>query len=96
MDDILFEIGDEANPFYIDFQFKLLKVIYMAPYTVWIPDIHHLNVNESNYSSCGPLMKYIPMNCERSFINLVIVWTNIPQKIDPSLITLNKLNTYIK
>ena len=36
------------------------------------------------------------MNCERSSTNLVIASTNIPQKVDPSLIALNRLNTCMK
>ena len=36
---------------------------------------------------------YISINCERSSTNLVIASTNIPKKMDPYAIALNKLNT---
>nr|YP_010015736.1 hypothetical protein RF2 [Rhipsalis baccifera]YP_010015745.1 hypothetical protein RF2 [Rhipsalis baccifera]QOI72720.1 hypothetical protein RF2 [Rhipsalis baccifera]QOI72729.1 hypothetical protein RF2 [Rhipsalis baccifera] len=94
VDHILFEMGKRTEPFYILFQFELVKI--MSPCIIWIPNIHDLNVNESNYLSHGLLVKYISMNCERSSTNLVIASTNIPQKVDPSLIALNRLNTCMK
>nr|YP_010166157.1 Component of 2-MD heteromeric AAA-ATPase complex [Rhipsalis teres]YP_010166165.1 Component of 2-MD heteromeric AAA-ATPase complex [Rhipsalis teres]QRV60130.1 Component of 2-MD heteromeric AAA-ATPase complex [Rhipsalis teres]QRV60138.1 Component of 2-MD heteromeric AAA-ATPase complex [Rhipsalis teres] len=94
VDHILFEMGKRTEPFYILFQFELVKI--MSPCIIWIPNIHDLHVNESNYLSRGLLVKYISMNCERSSTNLVIASTNIPQKVDPSLIALNRLNTCMK
>nr|WRH31715.1 Ycf2 [Pereskia aculeata]WRH31730.1 Ycf2 [Pereskia aculeata] len=93
-DGIIFEMTKEADPFYILLQFELVKV--MSPCIIWIPNIHDLDVNESNYLSPGLLVKYISMNCERSSTNLVIASTNIPQKVDPSLIAPNRLNTCMK
>ncbi|KAJ8425438.1 hypothetical protein Cgig2_032238 [Carnegiea gigantea] len=53
----------------------------MSPCIPWIPDIHDLHMNKSNYLSRCLLVKYISMNCERSSTNLVIASTNVPQKI---------------
>lgn len=93
-DHTLFEMEKRTEPFYILFQFELVKI--MSPCIIWIPDIHDLHMNKSNYLSRCLLVKYISMNCERSSTNLVIASTNIPQKVDPSLIALNRLNTCMK
>jgi len=87
-DHTLFEMEKKTEPFYILFQFELVKI--MSPCIIWIPDIHDLHMNKPNYLSRCLLVKYISMNCERSSTNLVIASTNIPQKVEPSLIALNK------
>nr|YP_010507680.1 Ycf2 [Talinum fruticosum]YP_010507698.1 Ycf2 [Talinum fruticosum]UXG55637.1 Ycf2 [Talinum fruticosum]UXG55655.1 Ycf2 [Talinum fruticosum] len=86
----------EIDPFYITLQFELAKA--MSPCIIWIPNIHDLDVNESNYLSLGLLVNYLSRDCERwSTRNiLVIASTHIPQKVDPALIAPNKLNTCIK
>nr|QBC71247.1 hypothetical protein RF2 [Alluaudia procera]QBC71248.1 hypothetical protein RF2 [Alluaudia procera] len=86
----------EIDPFYITLQFELAKA--MSPCIIWIPNIHDLDVNESNYLSLGLLVNYLSRDCERwSTRNiLVIASTHIPQKVDPALIAPKKLNTCIK
>nr|QBC71944.1 hypothetical protein RF2 [Gisekia sp. GY-2019]QBC71945.1 hypothetical protein RF2 [Gisekia sp. GY-2019] len=86
----------EIDQFYITLQFELAKA--MSPCIIWIPNIHDLDVNESNYLSLGLLVNYLSRDCERwSTRNiLVIASTHIPQKVDPALIAPNKLNTCIK
>nr|YP_010287087.1 hypothetical protein RF2 [Hydrocharis chevalieri]YP_010287107.1 hypothetical protein RF2 [Hydrocharis chevalieri]UKT61170.1 hypothetical protein RF2 [Hydrocharis chevalieri]UKT61171.1 hypothetical protein RF2 [Hydrocharis chevalieri] len=77
----------------IPLQFKLAKA--MSPCIIWIPNIHDLYVNESNYLSLGLLVNSLSRDSESGNI-LVIASTHIPQKVDPSLIAPNKLNTCIK
>nr|YP_010457130.1 hypothetical protein RF2 [Microtropis henryi]YP_010457149.1 hypothetical protein RF2 [Microtropis henryi]UUA68280.1 hypothetical protein RF2 [Microtropis henryi]UUA68281.1 hypothetical protein RF2 [Microtropis henryi] len=86
----------EIDRFYITLQFELAKA--MSPCIIWIPNIHDLNVNESNYLSLGLLVNYLSRDCERCSTRdiLVIASTHIPQKMDPALIAPNKLNTCIK
>nr|YP_008999896.1 hypothetical chloroplast RF21 [Petrosavia stellaris]AGY95348.1 hypothetical chloroplast RF21 [Petrosavia stellaris] len=77
-------------------QFELAKA--MSPCIIWIPNIHDLYVNDSNYLSLGVLENYLSGDCERCSTRntLVIASTHIPQKVDPALIAPNKLNTCIK
>nr|ATL61253.1 Ycf2 [Theligonum cynocrambe] len=84
------------DPFYITLQFELAKA--MSPCILWIPNIHDLDVNESNYLSLGLLVNHLSRDCERCSTRniLVIASTHIPQKVDPALIAPNKLNTCIK
>nr|QTI91282.1 Ycf2 [Leuchtenbergia principis] len=93
-DHILFDMVNGIEPFNILIQFELVKI--MSPCIIWIPNINDLHLTGSNYLSRCLLVKYISDNCERSSTNLVIASTNIPQKVDPSLIALNRLNTCIK
>ncbi|KAI9090238.1 hypothetical protein K1719_028784 [Acacia pycnantha] len=81
---------------YLTLQFELAKA--MSPSIIWIPNIHDLDVNESNYLSLGLLVNYLSRDCERCSTRdiLVIASTHIPQKVDPALIAPNKLNTCIK
>nr|YP_010631521.1 Ycf2 [Pimpinella valleculosa]WBN98586.1 Ycf2 [Pimpinella valleculosa] len=90
------DMMSEKDRFYITLQFELAKA--MSPCIIWIPNIHDLDVNESNYFSLGLLVNHLSRDCERcSTINiLVIASTHIPQKVDPALIAPNKLNTCIK
>nr|YP_008999976.1 hypothetical chloroplast RF21 [Agrostemma githago]YP_008999993.1 hypothetical chloroplast RF21 [Agrostemma githago]AGZ17967.1 hypothetical chloroplast RF21 [Agrostemma githago]AGZ17984.1 hypothetical chloroplast RF21 [Agrostemma githago] len=96
MNALTMDMMPEIAPFYSTLQFELAKA--MSPCIIWIPNIHDLDVNESNYLSLGLLVNYLSRDCERgSTINiLVIASTHIPQKVDPALIAPNKLNTCIK
>nr|YP_010219340.1 hypothetical chloroplast RF21 [Ensete ventricosum]YP_010219361.1 hypothetical chloroplast RF21 [Ensete ventricosum]UCC34371.1 hypothetical chloroplast RF21 [Ensete ventricosum]UCC34392.1 hypothetical chloroplast RF21 [Ensete ventricosum] len=80
----------------ITFKFELAKA--MSPCIIWIPNIHDLYMNESNYLSLGLLENNLSRDCERCSTRniLVIASTHIPQKVDPTLIAPNKLNTCIK
>nr|YP_010317007.1 hypothetical protein RF2 [Rhomboda moulmeinensis]YP_010317023.1 hypothetical protein RF2 [Rhomboda moulmeinensis]QXO05195.1 Ycf2 [Rhomboda lanceolata]QXO05212.1 Ycf2 [Rhomboda lanceolata]QXO05281.1 Ycf2 [Rhomboda moulmeinensis]QXO05298.1 Ycf2 [Rhomboda moulmeinensis]UNB13658.1 hypothetical protein RF2 [Rhomboda moulmeinensis] len=80
----------------ITLQFELAKA--MSPCIIWIPNIHDLHVNESNYLSLGLLENYLSRDCERCSTGkiLFIASTHIPQKVDPALIAPNKFNTCIK
>nr|UEE84023.1 Ycf2 [Paris guizhouensis]UEE84109.1 Ycf2 [Paris axialis]UEE85047.1 Ycf2 [Paris vaniotii]UEE85305.1 Ycf2 [Paris variabilis]UEE85907.1 Ycf2 [Paris lihengiana]WRK69070.1 hypothetical protein RF2 [Paris sp. SP-2023a] len=82
--------------FDITLQFELAKA--MSPCIIWIPNIHDLYVNETNYLSLGLLENYLSRDCDRCSTRniLVIASTHIPQKVDPALIAPNKLNTCIK
>nr|YP_009450069.1 hypothetical chloroplast RF2 [Burmannia cryptopetala]YP_009450075.1 hypothetical chloroplast RF2 [Burmannia cryptopetala]ANK36266.1 hypothetical chloroplast RF2 [Burmannia cryptopetala]ANK36272.1 hypothetical chloroplast RF2 [Burmannia cryptopetala] len=86
----------DIDRFDITLQFELAKA--MSPCIIWIPNIHDLYVNESNYLSLGLLENHLSRDCERYSTRniLVIASTHIPQKVDPALIAPNKLNTCIK
>nr|QGQ56466.1 conserved hypothetical protein ycf2 [Cheirostylis chinensis]QGQ56482.1 conserved hypothetical protein ycf2 [Cheirostylis chinensis] len=89
----------KRDPFDIDIitlQFELAKA--MSPCIIWIPNIHDLHVNASNYLSLGLLENYLSRDCERCSTGkiLFIASTHIPQKVDPALIAPNKFNTCIK
>nr|YP_010274518.1 hypothetical chloroplast RF21 [Wisteria brachybotrys]UJT97038.1 hypothetical chloroplast RF21 [Wisteria brachybotrys]UJT97342.1 hypothetical chloroplast RF21 [Wisteria brachybotrys] len=86
----------EIDRFYITLQFEIAKA--MSPCIMWIPNIHDLNLNESNDLSPGLLVNYLSRDCERSSTRniLVIASTHIPKKVDPTLLAPNKLNTCIK
>nr|YP_010330803.1 hypothetical protein RF2 [Parietaria floridana]YP_010330820.1 hypothetical protein RF2 [Parietaria floridana]UNY34025.1 hypothetical protein RF2 [Parietaria floridana]UNY34042.1 hypothetical protein RF2 [Parietaria floridana] len=96
MNALTMDMLPEIDRFYITLQFELAKA--MSPCIIWIPNIHNLDVNESNYLSLGLLVNYLSRDCERCSTRkiLVIASTHIPQKVDPALIALNKLNTCIK
>nr|UZA66637.1 hypothetical chloroplast RF21 [Yoania japonica] len=87
---------NKIDQFDITLQFELAKA--MSPCIIWIPNIHDLHVNESNYLSLGLLDNYLYRDFERCSTSniIVIASTHIPQKVDPALITPNKLNTCIK
>nr|UTQ76930.1 hypothetical protein RF2 [Trichosanthes truncata]UTQ76947.1 hypothetical protein RF2 [Trichosanthes truncata] len=96
MNALTMDMMPEIDRFYITLQFELAKA--MSPCIIWIPNIHDLDVNESNYLSLGLLVNYLSRDCERCSTRniLVIASTHIPQKVDPALIAPNKLNTCIK
>nr|YP_010127346.1 Ycf2 [Procris crenata]YP_010127365.1 Ycf2 [Procris crenata]QPO90541.1 Ycf2 [Procris crenata]QPO90560.1 Ycf2 [Procris crenata] len=96
MNALTMDMRPEIDRFYITLQFELAKA--MSPCIIWIPNIHDLDVNESNYLSLGLLVNYLSRDCERCSTRkiLVIASTHIPQKVDPALIVPNKLNTCIK
>jgi hypothetical protein len=64
----------------------------MSPCIIWIPIIHDLDVNESNYLSLGLLVNYLSRDCERRSTRniLIIASTHLPQKVDPALIAPKK------
>nr|VVW60161.1 unnamed protein product [Nymphaea colorata] len=86
----------KIDQFEITLPLELAKA--MSPCIIWIPNIHDLYVNESNYLSLGLLVNHLPRDCERCSTRniLVIASTHIPQKVDPALIAPNKSNTCIK
>nr|YP_009440717.1 hypothetical chloroplast RF21 [Aristolochia contorta]YP_009440734.1 hypothetical chloroplast RF21 [Aristolochia contorta]ATI10676.1 hypothetical chloroplast RF21 [Aristolochia contorta]ATI10693.1 hypothetical chloroplast RF21 [Aristolochia contorta]UAU41069.1 Ycf2 [Aristolochia contorta]UAU41086.1 Ycf2 [Aristolochia contorta] len=86
----------EMDRFDITLQLELAKA--MSPCIMWIPNIHDLYVNESNYLSLGLLVNYLSRDCERCPTRNILVFasTHIPQKVDPALIAPNKLSTCIK
>nr|YP_010832507.1 hypothetical chloroplast RF21 [Astragalus oxyglottis]WFG51945.1 hypothetical chloroplast RF21 [Astragalus oxyglottis] len=86
----------EIDRFLITLQLELAKA--MSPCIIWIPNIHDLNMIESNDLSLGLLLNYLSRDSKRCSTRniLVIASTNIPQKLDPALIAPNKLNKCIK
>ena len=96
MNALTMDMMSEIDRFYITLQFELAKA--MSPCIIWIPNIHDLDVNESNYLALGLLVNSLSRDCERCSTrnSLVIASTHIPQKVDPALIAPNKLNTCIK
>ncbi|KAL8261129.1 hypothetical protein R6Q59_025178 [Mikania micrantha] len=83
---------EDEDRLYITLQFELAKA--MSPCIIWIPNIHDLDVKESNYFSLDLLVNLLSKDYETRNI-LVIASTHIPQKVDPALITPNKLNKCI-
>nr|YP_009656480.1 hypothetical chloroplast RF2 [Medicago suffruticosa]QCO73246.1 hypothetical chloroplast RF2 [Medicago suffruticosa] len=95
-DPIAEDIIPEIDLFFLTLQFELAKA--MSPCIIWIPNIHDLDGNESNYLSLGVLANSLSRDSEKSSTRniLVIASTHIPQKVDPALIAPNKLNSCIK
>ncbi|TYI60751.1 hypothetical protein E1A91_D10G125400v1, partial [Gossypium mustelinum] len=96
MNALTMKMRSEIDRFNITLQFELAKA--MSPCIIWIPNIHDLDVNEANYLSLILLVNYLSKDCEKCSTRniLVIASTHIPQKVDTTLITPNKLNTCIK
>nr|YP_010484390.1 Ycf2 [Tamarix laxa]YP_010484406.1 Ycf2 [Tamarix laxa]UVW79610.1 Ycf2 [Tamarix laxa]UVW79611.1 Ycf2 [Tamarix laxa] len=94
--ELTMDMMPEIDRVYITLQFELAKA--MSPCIIWLPNIHDLDVNESNYLSLGLLVNYLSRDCERGSTRnlLVIASTHIPKKVDPALIAPNKFNTCIK
>nr|YP_010873537.1 hypothetical protein RF2 [Justicia betonica]YP_010873556.1 hypothetical protein RF2 [Justicia betonica]WGV34757.1 hypothetical protein RF2 [Justicia betonica]WGV34776.1 hypothetical protein RF2 [Justicia betonica] len=93
MNALTMDMMPKLDRFYITLQFELAKA--MSPCIIWIPNIHDLDVNESNYLSLGLLVNHLSERCSTRNL-LVIASTHIPQKVDPALIAPKKLNTCIK
>nr|QVY58928.1 hypothetical chloroplast RF21 [Jasminum sambac]QVY58948.1 hypothetical chloroplast RF21 [Jasminum sambac]QVY59016.1 hypothetical chloroplast RF21 [Jasminum sambac]QVY59036.1 hypothetical chloroplast RF21 [Jasminum sambac] len=72
---------------------ELAKII--SPCIIWIPNIHDLNLTESTSLAAGLFVNKYSERCSTRDI-LVIASTHIPQKVDPSLISPNRLNRCIK
>ena len=70
----------------------------MSRCIIWIPNIHDLDVNESNYLSLNILVTYLFRDYERCSTKSILVnaLTHNPQKVNLALTTSNKLNTCIK
>nr|YP_009994282.1 Ycf2 protein [Cuscuta nitida]YP_009994341.1 Ycf2 protein [Cuscuta nitida]QNP08405.1 Ycf2 protein [Cuscuta nitida]QNP08406.1 Ycf2 protein [Cuscuta nitida] len=90
------EMKAEIDRLSITLQFELARA--MSPCIIWIPNIHDLDGNESNYLSLGVLVNHLSRDFEKCSPRnlLVIASTHIPQKVDPALIAPKKLNTCIK
>nr|YP_010759999.1 Ycf2 protein [Cuscuta macrocephala]WEY29873.1 Ycf2 protein [Cuscuta macrocephala] len=90
------EMKAQIDRLSITLQFELARA--MSPCIIWIPNIHDLDVNESNSLSLGLLVNQLSRDCERCSPrnNLVIASTHLPKKVDPALIAPKKLNTCIK
>nr|UCS40777.1 hypothetical protein RF2 [Astragalus nuttallianus var. imperfectus] len=84
----------DIDRFLITLQFELAKA--MSPCIVWIPNIHDLNMNESNDLSLGLFVNYLSRDSKTNTNILVIASTHMPQQVDPALIAPNKLNKCIK
>nr|AGW04483.1 hypothetical chloroplast protein [Astephanus triflorus] len=84
-------------PFSVDLTLQLELAQAMSPCIIWLPNIHDLDVNESNCLSLGLFVNHLSRDCERCSTRniLVIASTHIPQKVDPALIAPNKFNTCI-
>ncbi|KAK4435094.1 protein Ycf2 A [Sesamum alatum] len=76
--DMMSELG---GLLYITLQFELAKA--MSPCIIWIPNIHDLDMTESNYLSLGLLVKHLSESCSTRNI-LVIASTHIPQEVVPA------------
>ena len=85
MNALTMDMMPKIDRFYITLQFKLAKA--MSPCIIWIPNIHDLDVNESNYLSLGLLVNNLSRDCERCSTRNIL---------DPTLTAPNKLNTCIK
>ncbi|KAK4733709.1 hypothetical protein R3W88_007970 [Solanum pinnatisectum] len=96
MNGLTMDMMPEIDLFFITLPFKLVKA--MSPCIIWIPSIHHLDVNEWNDLSLDLLVNHLSRDCERCSTRniLVIASTHFPQKMHPALIAPNKLNTCIK
>ncbi|RAL45452.1 hypothetical protein DM860_014841 [Cuscuta australis] len=90
------EMKAQIDRLSITLQFELARA--MSPCIIWIPNVHDLDVNESNSLSLGLLVNQLSRDCERCSPrnNLVIASTHLPQKVDPALLAPKKLNTCIK
>nr|YP_009975934.1 Ycf2 [Annona reticulata]YP_009975961.1 Ycf2 [Annona reticulata]QNK05351.1 Ycf2 [Annona reticulata]QNK05378.1 Ycf2 [Annona reticulata] len=91
----------ESAPFDTTFQLQLIRLEFakaMSHCIIWIPNIHDMSVEESNYLSPGLFENYIYGARERGSIRnfLVIASTHIPKKMDPRLVGSNRFNTCIK
>nr|YP_010309947.1 hypothetical protein MRX01_pgp025 [Larix griffithii]UMY72448.1 hypothetical protein [Larix griffithii] len=79
--------------------FELAK--RMSPCIIWIPNIHELNVNDLTLgldlteSFLGLLLHHISRDKDSLRNILVIASTHIPQKVDPALISPNRLDRSI-
>nr|YP_009436360.1 hypothetical chloroplast RF2 [Cyphia belfastica]YP_009436385.1 hypothetical chloroplast RF2 [Cyphia belfastica]ATG26538.1 hypothetical chloroplast RF2 [Cyphia belfastica]ATG26563.1 hypothetical chloroplast RF2 [Cyphia belfastica] len=98
MDELTVEMDtvQQVGRFYITFQIELARAL--SPCIIWIPNIHELNLMDSEFFSVGLLANLLSWDFERSPTrnSLVIASTHMPQKMHPSLITPHRLNTCIK
>ncbi|KAL4396752.1 hypothetical protein AHAS_Ahas01G0123300 [Arachis hypogaea] len=71
MNALTMDMMPEIDRFYITLQFELAKA--MSPCIIWIPNIHDLDVNESNYLSLSLLVTYLSRDCERCSTRNILV-----------------------
>jgi len=71
MNTLTMDMMPEIDRFYITFHFELAKA--MSPCIIWIPNIHDLDVTESNYLSLGLLVNYLSRDCERCSTRNILV-----------------------
>jgi len=71
MNMLTMDMMPEIDRFYITFHFELAKA--MSPCIIWIPNIHDLDVTESNYLSLGLLVNYLSRDCERCSTKNILV-----------------------
>ncbi|KAK4733687.1 hypothetical protein R3W88_007948 [Solanum pinnatisectum] len=62
MNGLTVDIMPKIDQFYITLQFELAKE--MSPCIIWIPNIHDLDVNESNDLSLGLLVNHLSRDCD--------------------------------
>nr|YP_010392510.1 hypothetical protein RF2 [Canarina eminii]YP_010392533.1 hypothetical protein RF2 [Canarina eminii]UPX08119.1 hypothetical protein RF2 [Canarina eminii]UPX08142.1 hypothetical protein RF2 [Canarina eminii] len=84
-----------VSAFYLCLQFELAKA--MSPCIIWIPNIHEVKLNSTLFY-LGLLVHLLSWDSENSSTrnSLVIASTHLPQKMDPSVIGIKRLNTCIK
>nr|YP_010248255.1 Ycf2 [Codonopsis pilosula]YP_010248279.1 Ycf2 [Codonopsis pilosula]QTK21304.1 Ycf2 [Codonopsis pilosula]QTK21305.1 Ycf2 [Codonopsis pilosula] len=84
-----------VSALYLCLQFELAKA--MSPCIIWIPNIHEVELN-STFLYLGLLVHLLSWDSESSSTrnSLVIASTHLPQKMDPSIIAMKRLNTCIK
>nr|YP_009493628.1 hypothetical protein RF2 [Eucommia ulmoides]YP_009493650.1 hypothetical protein RF2 [Eucommia ulmoides]AWN56550.1 hypothetical protein RF2 [Eucommia ulmoides]AWN56572.1 hypothetical protein RF2 [Eucommia ulmoides]AZT79313.1 hypothetical protein RF2 [Eucommia ulmoides]AZT79335.1 hypothetical protein RF2 [Eucommia ulmoides] len=85
------------------FHYQVEFVKELSPCIVWIPNIHHSDSEPGDLLILRSISKLSFRDCEdcedysaTASKILVIASTHIPQKVDPALISPNKLNTCIK
>ncbi|KAL3538022.1 hypothetical protein ACH5RR_001388 [Cinchona calisaya] len=96
MNTLTMDMMPKIDLFYITLQFELAKA--MSPCIIWIPNIHDLDVNESNYLSLSVLVNHLSRDCERCSARniLVIASTDISPKSGSRSDSSKKLNACIK
>nr|YP_009054005.1 Ycf2 protein [Hanabusaya asiatica]AHY94462.1 Ycf2 protein [Hanabusaya asiatica] len=85
-----------APVFYSCLQMELAKA--MSPCLIWIPNIHEVTFEDSDFFTLGLLAYLLSWDCERSSSsnNLIIASTHMPQRMQPCLIDPGRFNTCIK
>src|SRR5690606_40093177 len=89
MNALTMDMMSEIDRFYITLQFEIAKA--MSPCIICIPNIHDLDMNESNYLALGLLVNSLSRDCDRCSTrnSLVISSTHIPHTVNPALIPQN-------
>nr|QYJ56532.1 hypothetical chloroplast RF2 [Adenophora kayasanensis] len=74
-------------------QMELAKA--MSPCLIWIPNIHEVTFEDSDFFTLGLLAYLLSWDCSSSN-NLIIASTHMPQRMQPCLIDPQRFNTCIK
>nr|QNK04151.1 hypothetical protein RF2 [Adenophora triphylla] len=82
-----------APVIYSCLQMELAKA--MSPCLIWIPNIHQLTFEDSDFFTLGLLAYLLSWDCSSSN-NLIIASTHMPQRMQPCLIDPQRFNTCIK